>query len=69
MIELKKVKEFEDGTANYIFNVDDKFIRYYIDTTKDKTPDNNKIGIFIKNLIFEAVGYNYTENKSSLDSN
>ena len=69
MIELIKVKEFKDGTANYTFNVDDKFIRYYIDATKDKTPDNNKIGVFIKNLIFEAVGDSYTENKSSLNSN
>jgi hypothetical protein len=69
MIQLRKVKEFEDGTANYTFNVDNEFIRYYIDATNDKMPDKNKIGVFIKNLIFEAVGDSYTENKSSLNSN
>jgi len=69
MIQLRKVKEFEDGTANYTFNVDNEFIRYYIDITNDKMPDNKKIGDFIKNLIFDAVGDSYTENKSSLNSN
>ena len=69
MIQLRKVKEFEDGTANYTFNVDNEFIRYYIDATNDKMLDKNKIGVFIKNLIFEAVGDSYTENKSSLNSN
>jgi hypothetical protein len=65
MIQLRKVKEFEDGTANYTFNIDNEFIRYYINVTNDKMPNNNKIGDFIKNLIFEAVGDSYTENKAS----
>jgi hypothetical protein len=65
MIQLRKVKEFEDGTANYTFNIDNEFIRYYINVTNDKMPNNNKIGDFIKNLIFEAVSDSYTENKAS----
>jgi hypothetical protein len=61
MITLYKVKEFNDGTANYTFNVDANFTRFYVNQTGDEKPTDEKVGAFIKNLIFEAVGETYTE--------
>jgi hypothetical protein len=60
MITLDKIKDNKDGTANYTFNVDDKFIKYYVEVTKQPVEDK-LVGEFITKLIYEACGESYTK--------
>jgi hypothetical protein len=60
MITLRQVKEFDDGTASYNFNVDDKFIQYFVEQTGQKVTDE-AVGEFITKLIYEACGETYTK--------
>ena len=60
MVTLTQTKEFSDGTANYSFNVDSKFIKYFVEQTGQKVTDE-AVGEFITKLIFEACGETYTK--------
>jgi hypothetical protein len=60
MITLRQIEEFADGTANYNFNVDDKFIKYYVERTGQPVTDE-LIGEFITKMIYEACGESYTK--------
>lgn len=61
MITLDHVKDNQDGTANYTFNVDDAFVKYYIEQTGQPVEDR-LVGEFITKLIYEACGESYTKN-------
>ena len=60
MVTLRKIEEFSDGTANYNFNTDEAFVKYYINQTGQPVTDKG-LAEFIKNMIFEAVGETYTK--------
>jgi len=60
MITLKQIKEFKDGTANYNWNADAEFIKYYVDCTKQPVTDE-LVGEFITKMIYEACGESYTK--------
>lgn len=60
MITLRRIEEFKDGTANYNFNVDDKFIKYFVEQTRQE-PKDELVGDFITKLIYEACGETYTK--------
>ena len=65
MVTLTQTKEFNDGTANYSFNVDDQFIKYYIEQTGQPVTDK-LVGEFIKNMIYQACGESYTKTDRDL---
>lgn len=60
MITLRKGREFEDGTANYTYGVDDAFIKYYVNQTAQPVTDE-LVGEFIAKLVYEANGESYTK--------
>lgn len=60
MITLRQIEEFKDGTASYNFNVDDKFVKYFVEQTGQKVTDE-ALGEFITKLIYEACGESYTK--------
>jgi hypothetical protein len=60
MITLRQIQDHKDGTASYNFNVDDKFIKYYIEQTGQPVTDE-LVGEFITKLIYEAAGESYTK--------
>ena len=60
MITLRQIEEFKDGMASYNFNVDDKFVKYFVEQTGQE-PKDELVGEFITKLIYEACGETYTK--------
>lgn len=63
MINLIKVKENSDGTAEYSFDYDDAFIAYYKKETGAKIVRKSNVGKFILKLITQ-IDSNSTPKKS-----
>ncbi len=60
MVTLLKLKEFTDGTANYNWNADAEFIKYYVNCTSQPVTDE-LVGEFLTKIIHEACGESYTK--------
>lgn len=70
MIKLIKIKEYKDGSADYRFEYDQDFVKFYKKETGESKIDDKKIGEFIREKLVDAVGdlklEKSTRNKSLL---